>query len=49
MSGGDVIQRGLAEERLPVRERLLGDPDLLDLIFGYLDPRSITSVATVSK
>ena len=37
------------EAKLPVRERLLGDPDLLDLIFSYLDPLSITSVARVSK
>ena len=35
------------EAKLPVRERLLGDPDLLDLIFSYLDPLSITSVARV--
>ena len=30
------------------RERVLGDPDMLDIIFSYLDPSSVKRVRLVS-
>ena len=34
---------------ITTRERVLGDPDLLDIIFSYLDPPSVKSARLVSK
>ena len=33
---------------LTAREKVLGDPDMLDIIFGYLDPQSLYTVRLVS-
>ena len=33
---------------ITARERVLGDPDMLDAIFRHLDPRSVKSVRLVS-
>ena len=33
---------------ITARERVLGDPDMLDIIFSYLDPPSMKSVRLVS-
>ena len=30
------------------RERVLGDPDMLDMIFSYLDPPSVKTARLVS-
>ena len=34
---------------ITTRERVLGDPDLLDIIFSHLDPPSVKSARLVSK
>ena len=42
----------MSEEReMEARERVLMDPDMLDIIFGYLEPRSARTVtlALVSR
>ena len=33
---------------IAARERVLRDPDMLDIIFSYLDPPSVKSVRLVS-
>ena len=33
---------------ITARERVLGDPDMLDIIFSYLDPQSVKTVRLVS-
>ena len=34
---------------LTARERVLGDPDMLDIIFSYLDPPSVKTLRLVSR
>ena len=31
------------------REKVLGDPDMLDTIFNHLDPKSVKTVRLVSR
>ena len=36
------------EMEVMARERVLADPDMLDIIFSYLDPQSVMDVRLVS-
>ena len=33
---------------ITTRKRVLGDPDMLDIVFSYLDPPSVKTVRRVS-
>ena len=42
------LEREMEVMSITARERVLGDPDMLDIIFSYLDHRSVKSVRLVS-
>ena len=42
------LEREIEVMGIPPRERVLGDPDMLDTIFSYLDPPSVKTVRLVS-
>ena len=42
------LEREMEVMGITARERVLGDPDMLDIIFSYLDHRSMKSVRLVS-
>ena len=44
----ESLEREMEVEGVTARERVLGDPDMLDIIFSYLDPRSVRTVRLVS-
>ena len=44
----DFLEREMEVMGITARERVLGDPDMLDIIFSYLDPPSVKSVRLVS-
>ena len=41
-------EREMVVMGVTARERVLGDPDMLDIIFSYLDPPSVKTVRRVS-
>ena len=43
------LEREMEVMGITARERVLGDPDMLDIIFSYLDPPSVKTVRLVSK
>ena len=43
------LERDIETMHFTARERVLGDPDMLDTIFKYLDHRSVKTVRRVSK
>ena len=45
----ESLEREMEGMGLTSRERVLGDPDMLDIIFSYLDPASIKTVRLVSR
>ena len=42
------LERDIKTMHFTARERVLGDPDMLDIIFSYLDPQSVMDVRLVS-
>ena len=42
------LERDIETMHFTARERVLGDPDMLDIIFSYLDPQSVMDVRLVS-
>ena len=42
------LERDIEAMHFTARERVLGDPDMLDIIFSYLDPQSAKTVRLVS-
>ena len=42
------LERDIETMHFTARERVLGDPDMLDIIFSYLDPQSVKTVRLVS-
>ena len=42
------LEREMEVMGITTRERVLGDPDMLDIIFSYLDPQSMKSGRLVS-
>ena len=45
----ESLEREMEEMGLTARERVLGDPDMLDVIFSYLNKQSISRVGLVSR
>ena len=45
----ESLEREMEVIGVTARERVLGDPDMLDIIFSYLDPRSVKTVRLVSR
>ena len=43
------LERDIEAMHFTARERVLGDPDMLDIIFSYLDEQSISRVGLVSR
>ena len=43
------LEREMEVMGITARERVLGDPDMLDIIFSYLDEQSISRVGLVSR
>ena len=43
------LEREMEVMSITARERVLGDPDMLDVIFSYLDKQSISRVGLVSR
>ena len=46
--GESQTEREMEVMGLTAREKVLGDPDMLDIIFGFLDPQSLYTVRLVS-
>ena len=44
----DFLEREMEVMGITAGERVLGDPDMLDIIFRYLDHRSVKTVRLVS-
>ena len=42
------LEREIEVMGITAREKVLGDPDMLDIIFSYLDPQSVKTVRLVS-
>ena len=42
------LEREMEVLDITARERVLGDPDMLEIIFSYLDPQSVIDVRLVS-
>ena len=42
------LERDIKTMHFTARERVLGDPDMLEIIFSYLDPQSVKTVRLVS-
>ena len=42
------LEREIEVMGITARERVLGDPDMLDIIFSYMDPPSMKSGRLVS-
>ena len=42
------LERDIKTMHFTARERVLGDPDMLEIIFSYLDPQSVMDVRLVS-
>ena len=42
------LERDIETMHFTARERVLGDPDMLEIIFSYLDPQSVMDVRLVS-
>ena len=45
----EFLEREMEVEGVTARERVLGNPDMLEIIFSYLDPPSVQTVRLVSR
>ena len=45
----ECLEREMELLGVTARERVLGDPDMLDIIFSYLDPPSVKTLRLVSR